>query len=134
VKVGACGTKLLKRVINEHHWQAGLRLPFRFNAEASRTCGSRQARKSFSLARVRQQAVGGLLTDSENSTTVIGGTVALRTQAGGEKPLHHQGQFNGLDLPGETNRVLRLNQVQLSAAGEYRVVVSAQWIDDQFLR
>jgi len=34
-----------ERVINEHHWRAGLRLPFRFTAQSSRTPQTRQARK-----------------------------------------------------------------------------------------
>ena len=29
-RVGACGAKLHERVQNEHQWQAGLQLPFRF--------------------------------------------------------------------------------------------------------
>ena len=49
-----------ERVINEHHGQAGLRLPFRFTANpAGRLI--RGKRECLFLARGRQQAVGALL-------------------------------------------------------------------------
>ncbi|MHC1766199.1 MAG: immunoglobulin domain-containing protein [Verrucomicrobiia bacterium] len=39
-------------------------------------------------------------------------------------PVTYQWQFNGADLPGATNAVLRLDNVQVAQVGEYRVVVS----------
>ncbi len=39
-------------------------------------------------------------------------------------PVTYQWQFNGADLPGATNAFLRLDNVQVAQAGEYRVIVS----------
>lgn len=62
-----------------------------------------------------------------NLSAVYGSAVYLRAQATGGFPLGFQWQFNGQDLPGATNAVLALTNVQLSQTGAYSVVVSNEW-------
>ena len=59
-RVGTCGAKLHERVQNEHQWQAGLQLPFRFALNRPER-SQRGKRESFFRERVRQQAVDRLL-------------------------------------------------------------------------
>lgn len=53
----------------------------------------------------------------------IGGTVYFRAAATRVWPVNYQWQFNGTDLPGATNAVLALSNVQLEQAGQYSVIV-----------
>jgi alpha-tubulin suppressor-like RCC1 family protein len=60
-------------------------------------------------------------------SAAYGSTVYLRAQAAGGFPLGFQWRFNGQDLPGATNAVLALTNVQLSQSGAYSVVISNEW-------
>src|SRR5438093_7206523 len=57
-------------------------------------------------------------------TVVHGSTTWLRISATGAEPLSYQWRFNGTNLPGATNAVLELDNVQFNQAGTYSVVVS----------
>ena len=57
-------------------------------------------------------------------TIAVGSTVDFFMTAVGERPLGYQWQFNGVDLPGATQAVLSLTNVQLAQAGAYSVRVS----------
>jgi hypothetical protein len=57
--------------------------------------------------------------------TVSGGsTVVLDALVGGQTPLSYQWQKDGADIPGATNLVLTLSNVDGSHTGEYRLIVS----------
>ncbi len=57
--------------------------------------------------------------------TIRGGaTVQLRAPSTGLLPLSYQWQFNGVDLPGATNAVLSLTNVQPAQGGYYSLTVS----------
>ena len=51
----------------------------------------------------------------------LGGSVTLASAAGGA----YQWQFNGVDLAGQTNRTLKLTNIQASQQGRYSVVVTS---------
>lgn len=53
-----------------------------------------------------------------------GRTAYVRVTAVGARPLRYQWRFNGDDLPGATNQLLALTNIQFSQAGTYSVVVS----------
>jgi alpha-tubulin suppressor-like RCC1 family protein len=55
---------------------------------------------------------------------IYGTTVFLHVAAAGSTPLHYQWRFNGSDLPGGTNAILRLPAAQLDQSGAYSVIVS----------
>jgi alpha-tubulin suppressor-like RCC1 family protein len=59
-----------------------------------------------------------------NRSAPYGGTVYWRAEAVGAFPLQYQWRFNGTDLPGATNAVLALDNLQLDQSGAYSVVVS----------
>ncbi|MSU59670.1 MAG: hypothetical protein EXS35_16140 [Pedosphaera sp.] len=44
--------------------------------------------------------------------------------AAGSPPLSYQWQFNGTDLIGQTNALLTIGNIPVTAAGQYRVIVS----------
>jgi hypothetical protein len=50
--------------------------------------------------------------------------VDLSVVAAGSAPLSYQWQRNGMNLPGATNSLLRLTNVQTTNAGSYRVIVA----------
>ncbi|MGC8744958.1 MAG: immunoglobulin domain-containing protein [Verrucomicrobiia bacterium] len=57
--------------------------------------------------------------------TISGGSsIVLDALVGGQRPLSYQWQKDGVDLPGETNVVLALSNVNGSHSGEYRLIVS----------
>jgi len=58
---------------------------------------------------------------------IYGTTVYLRAQATGGFPLTFQWRLEGQDLPGATNALLTLTNVQLSQSGAYSVAVSNAW-------
>jgi hypothetical protein len=60
----------------------------------------------------------------QNVTTNLGGTATFSVAAGGSAPYFYQWSRNGTALPGATNSVLVLQNVQLSSAGSYTVSVS----------
>ena len=54
----------------------------------------------------------------------LGQTVEFNVTATGQEPLSYQWQFNGTNLPGETNTLLRLAAVQVAQSGRYQVIVT----------
>jgi alpha-tubulin suppressor-like RCC1 family protein len=62
-----------------------------------------------------------------NRAAARGVTTAFRVAAVGQPPLSYQWQFNGTDLPGATDPVLTLRNVQTQQAGTYSVTVSNVW-------
>lgn len=68
---------------------------------------------------------GPVIIRNPVSQTVPAGTnVQFNATASGIGPLSYQWQFNGTDLPGETNDVLLLNDVQNPDSGDYTIVVT----------
>ena len=59
-----------------------------------------------------------------NTTASAGNSVALTVSATGTPALLYQWQFNGTNLPGATNAMLTLNNVQAGDAGTYSVAVT----------
>lgn len=59
-----------------------------------------------------------------NQTVAAGTTVSFRVTAQGSGALSYQWKSNGVDIAGATQAVLVLENVQVSAAGKYQVVVS----------
>ena len=57
-------------------------------------------------------------------TILAGETVPWRVTACGQWPLSYQWQSNGTNLPGATNSLLLLTNVQMAQAGAYAVIVS----------
>jgi alpha-tubulin suppressor-like RCC1 family protein len=55
---------------------------------------------------------------------LAGGKVYFRMQASGEWPLSYQWRYCGTNLPGQTNMVLKLSNLEPADAGPYSVVVS----------
>ncbi|MBI4661077.1 MAG: hypothetical protein HY735_19785, partial [Verrucomicrobia bacterium] len=64
----------------------------------------------------------GTMTDRQ---AFVGGTVSWRADVSGAGPFSYQWQFNGTDLPGGTNAVLALTDVDATQAGSYSVRVSS---------
>lgn len=56
-------------------------------------------------------------------TNLLGSTVVFETEAQGQN-LHYQWQRNGVDLPGQTNSILRVENVGHFHAGMYRAVIT----------
>ncbi|HEX5219111.1 MAG TPA: immunoglobulin domain-containing protein [Verrucomicrobiae bacterium] len=65
-----------------------------------------------------------ILTQPTNQTATAGDNVTFTVQATGNPSPSYQWQFNGADLPGETNSNLRLIGLSTNQAGDYRVVVT----------
>ena len=66
-----------------------------------------------------------IITSQPRSTNVLAGTnVTLSVTAFSPLPITYQWQFNGVDLPGNTNFSLTLTNVQLAQDGFYAVVAS----------
>jgi len=62
-----------------------------------------------------------------NLLVTEGGRVYREAYALGDPPLWHQWQFNGTDLPGETNNHLLLFNLGTNDAGNYSLVVTNQY-------
>jgi photosystem II stability/assembly factor-like uncharacterized protein len=70
-------------------------------------------------------AVAPSITAQPQSQVAFSGAdVTLSVAATGSPPLSYQWQYNGRDLPGETNQTLVLTRVTLSHSGAYAVVVN----------
>jgi uncharacterized protein (DUF4415 family) len=65
-----------------------------------------------------------ILLDPTNVTVRRGGQALFKVVAGGDAPLRYQWRRDGIELPGATNAVLRLENVAASQAGTYSVLVS----------
>jgi hypothetical protein len=59
-----------------------------------------------------------------NETVYVGQTAGFSVSASGTPPLSYQWLFDSNNIPGATNSVLALNNVQFTNAGTYAVVVS----------
>ena len=59
-----------------------------------------------------------------NCAVSLGGNATFAAWAKGTLPLHCQWQWNGADLPGETNAVLSLSNLTYASSGLYRLVVT----------
>ena len=59
-----------------------------------------------------------------NHSVFLGSTVSFAMVASGLSPFGYQWNFNGADLPGATNSVLTLTNVQIGQAGSYFVMVT----------
>lgn len=59
-----------------------------------------------------------------SQTAFSGAMVTFDAVVLGVRPFNFQWQFNGTDIPGATNAVLTLTNLPLTAAGNYRYVVS----------
>lgn len=68
-----------------------------------------------------------LISSPQSQRAVVGQPVAFNVVAQGVTPIIYQWRFNGADLPGATNSVLTLTNVQFGNAGDYSVVVSNEF-------
>jgi len=65
-----------------------------------------------------------IIDQPANLRAVAGGSASFFVGVSGNVPVSYQWQFNGADLPGETEPLLRLASVQSTDAGGYGVVVA----------
>ena len=65
-----------------------------------------------------------VLLQAPNATTLAGGTIHLSVLATGEAPLSYQWLRNGVPIPGAIDSLLQLTNVQLSASGQYSLIIS----------
>jgi len=65
-----------------------------------------------------------LTSQLANRTVAQNATANFRATASGSLPLHYQWQFNGANIPGATNGVLSLTNVQPEQAGAYSILVT----------
>ena len=65
-----------------------------------------------------------IFSQPTNQTVGVGGTAIFRVGASGPPPLFYQWSFNGTDIPGATNPVLTLTNVQPAQAGRYAALVA----------
>ena len=66
----------------------------------------------------------GFLHPLADQRAHVGSTILFDVAAVGTVPIAYQWRLNGVELPGATNRVLRLTNVQPSTAGPYSCFVS----------
>jgi hypothetical protein len=59
-----------------------------------------------------------------NELAYLGGTASFSVVASGSQPLSYQWTFNTNNIPGATNAILVLNDVQMNQAGNYSVLVA----------
>lgn len=59
-----------------------------------------------------------------NSTVYETESVTFSVDVTGSDPLSYQWQFNGVSIPGATSATITLEDVEMSDAGDYRVIVS----------
>lgn len=65
-----------------------------------------------------------VISQPQGQSVTAGSSVTFSVSAEGTAPLAYQWQFNGHDLPGETDAVLTLTNLTLSAAGIYSVRIT----------
>ncbi len=68
-----------------------------------------------------------MISSPQSQRAVVGQPVEFNVVAQGVAPIIYQWRFNGADLPGATNGVLTLTNIQLGGAGNYSVVVSNEF-------
>src|SRR5205823_2422459 len=71
-----------------------------------------------------QVAPARIIAGPINEIGLLASDVTFLVNAIGPPLLSYQWQFEGADLPGQTNSSLHLTNLQLSQAGEYSVTVS----------
>ena len=81
------------------------------------------AAQRYTLA-LRGVGAPAIASPMPNRSAPYGGRVYWRVEAVGAFPLHYQWRFNGTDLPGATNAVLALDNLQRDQSGAYSVAVS----------
>ena len=81
-------------------------------------------RVESAVAALRVLRLPEITTQPASLTVQPNEAAEFGVQADGEQPLRYQWQRTGANLPGQTNRILRLEHAQVTDAGEYRVVVS----------
>jgi hypothetical protein len=85
---------------------------------------------SFSMSNFQGFAVGSLASPAyiprspTNQTVVAGQRAVLSASVGGTCPFTFMWQFNGTNLPGATTLPFIINAVQLSDAGNYRLIAT----------
>jgi hypothetical protein len=65
-----------------------------------------------------------ITTQPTNQTSLVGGTATFSVAASGTAPVSYQWSLNGTNITGAINPTLTLNNVQLTQAGSYSVVVT----------
>ena len=65
-----------------------------------------------------------IITQPANQTAIVGGTAAFTVAAIGTTPFFYQWNFDGTNIDNATNAVLTLDNVQLTQAGNYAVVIT----------
>lgn len=65
-----------------------------------------------------------VVTQPADTNTFCGEDASFRVTADGSAPFRYQWLFQGVEIPGATNRVLLLSRVVMSQAGLYSVVIS----------
>jgi hypothetical protein len=68
-----------------------------------------------------------ILTQPTGQMVTNGGSAVFQVVAVGSPPLAYQWRWRGVDLAGDTNATLALNNVRLGQAGNYSVRVSNAW-------
>jgi len=66
----------------------------------------------------------GFIRQPSNQTASLFADATFRAVVFGDQPLSYQWRFNGTDLPGMTNNILTVTNVQRTNAGNYSVVVT----------
>ena len=65
-----------------------------------------------------------IVTQPASKSVTVGGSVSFSITVTGATPLAYQWQLTGTNLPGATNAILTLTNVQLAQAGSYSVLVT----------
>src|SRR6185503_8316591 len=68
-----------------------------------------------------------ILNQPQSQAAVSGGSVLFGLTALSDPPPNYQWLFNGLPLPGRTNALLQLNNLNLNQSGAYSVRVVNQY-------
>lgn len=90
-----------------------------FCVRAANARGSVTSR-GFELVVVPVQLIAG----PADTNVMVGSTVSFEVTARGREPLTYQWQFNGQNIPGQTDQVLVLQNVAVEEAGGYSVTIS----------
>ena len=69
-------------------------------------------------------AAPAITSQPQSQSVVVGANVSFLVGASGTQPLSYQWRFNGANIAGATAAIYSTNNVQLSHAGNYTVVVS----------
>jgi endonuclease/exonuclease/phosphatase family metal-dependent hydrolase len=67
-----------------------------------------------------------IVEEPQDQNVLAGGTATFRITAGGAEPLSYQWRSNGVAMAGATGSTYSITNAQLSAEGDYRVVITNQ--------